>query len=192
LADHSAQVAAKAEAFAQAAGLPGHISSDIRLAAMLHDAGKSDPRFQILLAGGDRLLAILNESEPLAKSNLELTRADAVQARRRAGLPERWRHEAQSVTRALADPVFAQAHDPELVIWLIGVHHGYGRPFFPHDDPREAPESPGPQRLDFQFRNQDWPQIFECLKARYGPWELARFEAVLRLADHRASEGESA
>jgi CRISPR-associated endonuclease/helicase Cas3 len=145
-----------------------------------------------VLAGGDRLLAILNESEPLAKSNLELTRADAVQARRRAGLPERWRHEAQSVTRALADPVFAQAHDPELVIWLIGVHHGYGRPFFPHDDPREAPESPGPQRLDFQFRNQDWPQIFECLKARYGPWELARFEAVLRLADHRASEGESA
>ncbi|MFN8892105.1 MAG: type I-U CRISPR-associated helicase/endonuclease Cas3 [Alphaproteobacteria bacterium] len=192
LADHSAQVAEKAEAFAQAAGMPGHISSDIRLAAMLHDAGKNDPRFQILLAGGDRLLAILNESEPLAKSNLELTRADAVQARRRAGLPERWRHEAQSVTRALADPVFAQAHDPELVIWLIGVHHGYGRPFFPHDDPREAPESPGPQRLDFQFRNQDWPQIFECLKARYGPWELARFEAVLRLADHRASEGESA
>jgi CRISPR-associated endonuclease/helicase Cas3 len=31
--------------------------------------------------------------------------------------------------------LFHQAHDPELVLWLIGVHHGYGRPLFPHADP---------------------------------------------------------
>jgi len=187
LAAHAEQVEAKAGAFATAIGLSAEGVADIRLAARLHDAGKADPRFQSMLAGGDRLLAALRAGKPLAKSSLELTRADAAAARRRAGLPERWRHEAQSVTRAMADPQLAQAHDPELVLWLIGTHHGHGRPLFPHDDPREPSDAPGPQRLDFQFREQDWPQIFERLKARYGPWELARLEAVLRLADHRAS-----
>lgn len=187
LVAHTAAVVAKAGAFATAAGLPAERVADIRLAARLHDAGKADPRFQSMLAGGDRLLAALRAGEPLAKSNLELTRADAAAARRRSGLPERWRHEAQSVKRAMADPHIAQAHDPELVLWLIGTHHGQGRPLFPHDDPREPSDAPGPQRVDFQFMEQDWPQIFERLKARYGPWELARLEAVLRLADHRAS-----
>ena len=35
----------------------------------------------------------------------------------------------------------------ELVLWLIGTHHGHGRPLFPHDDPREPADAPGPQRL---------------------------------------------
>jgi CRISPR-associated endonuclease/helicase Cas3 len=187
LAKHTADVVAKAGAFAAAVGLSAERAADIHLAARLHDAGKADPRFQSMLAGGDRLLAALRAGEPLAKSSMELSRADAAAARRRADLPERWRHEAQSVTRAMADPDLGQAHDPELVLWLIGTHHGQGRPLFPHDDPREPSDAPGPQRLDFQFQEQDWPQIFERLKARYGPWELARLEAVLRLADHRAS-----
>jgi CRISPR-associated endonuclease/helicase Cas3 len=71
---------------------------------------------------------------------------------------------------------------------LIGTHHGHGRPLFPHEDPRETPDALGPQRIDFQFAGRDWPQLFELLKERYGPWELARMEAVLRLADHRTSE----
>lgn len=126
LAAHTALVVAKAGTFAVAAGLAAERVADIRLAARLHDAGKADPRFQAMLAGGDRLLAALRADEPLAKSSLELTRADAAAARRRAGLPERWRHEAQSVTRAMADPQLATAHDPELVLWLIGTHHGQG------------------------------------------------------------------
>lgn len=184
---HSAAVVAKVRAFAIAAGLSAAGVADLALAAALHDAGKADPRFQAMLFGGDRLLAAMRAGEPLAKSGRVLTREAAIAARRQSGLPERWRHEAQSVMQAMADRQLAKAHDPELVLWLIGTHHGHGRPLFPHDDPRDPADAPGPQRLDFQFREQDWPQIFETLKARYGPWELARMEAVLRLADHRAS-----
>lgn len=192
LAEHGGVVTAKARAFAEAAGLCPNRVADVALAAALHDAGKADPRFQAMLRGGDRLLAAMSSGVPLAKSARLPTPAAAAAARQAAGLPERWRHEAQSVIRAIADPRFAQAHDRELVLWLIGTHHGFGRPLFPHDDPREAPDALGPQRLDFQFEGSDWPQIFERLKARYGPWELARLEAVLRLADHRASEEDGA
>jgi CRISPR-associated endonuclease/helicase Cas3 len=192
LAAHTADVVAKAGVFAAAAGLSVELAADLILAARLHDEGKADPRFQSMLLGGDRLLAAMRAGEPLAKSSLELTPGDAVVARRRAGLPERWRHEALSVTRAMVDPDFSAAHDPELVLWLVGTHHGHGRPLFPHDDPIEPNDAKGPQRLDFQFQGHDWPEIFERLKARYGPWELARLEAVLRLADHRASAEASA
>ncbi len=97
-----------------------------------------------------------------------------------------------------------EAKDPELVLWLVGTHHGYGRPFFPHADPEDAqtrnhlpnvlgipqilPPGYGPQSLAFDWNGLDWPSLYERLKARYGVWELARMEAVLRLADHRASE----
>jgi CRISPR-associated endonuclease/helicase Cas3 len=186
LAQHTADVAALAASFAGACGLPPARVADIQLAALLHDAGKADPRFQSMLHGGDRLLAALAR-EPLAKSSQAPAPGAAKAARKAAGLPERWRHEAQSVTRAITDDRLGNAADPELVLWLIGTHHGYGRPLFPHHDPREADGALGPQRLDFLFRGFDWPQLFERLKARYGPWHLARLEAVLRLADHRAS-----
>jgi CRISPR-associated endonuclease/helicase Cas3 len=94
--------------------------------------------------------------------------------------------------------------DPELVLWLIGTHHGYGRPLFPHMDDRDGvPRSGllkiynsdadllpghGPQSLAFDFGGVDWAQMFERLKRRYGIWALARLEAFVRLADHRASE----
>ena len=106
---------------------------------------------------------------------------------------------------AQAHPRFANAHDPALVLWLIGSHHGLGRPFFGFLDP--APDQhlpgclgvenwrlragePGPQSLAFEFRGADWPSLFEDLKQRYGIWKLAHLEAILRLADHRASEEE--
>ena len=124
-------------------------------------------------------------------------------ARATSGLPDKWRHEALSVRLAPRVARFNEAQDRELVLWLIGTHHGYGRPFFPHCDadddkprklpavvglPSELPAGPGPQSLAYDLDGLDWPALFVRLKARYGVWELARMEAVLRLADHRASE----
>jgi CRISPR-associated endonuclease/helicase Cas3 len=90
-------------------------------------------------------------------------------------------------------------------LWLIGTHHGHGRPFFPHADPLDSEDrrfelppalgatvslaaEPGPQSLAFDFEGLDWAGIFDALKGKYGIWGLARLEAFVRLADHRASE----
>jgi hypothetical protein len=97
-------------------------------------------------------------------------------------------HEALSVRLARMHERLRVAHDPDLVLWLIGSHHGHGRPFFPHRDPTEQVPDVGPQSLAFDWNGLDWPSLFARLKARYGVWELARMEAILRLADHRASE----
>ena len=198
LAEHSAEVRDAAAAFAGRAGLIPAIAADVSLAAYLHDAGKADPRFQVYLAGGNAWE--WDRARVLAKSGRQSLQRDA---RERAELPHNWRHEALSVRLAVGQPEFASAHDPALVLWLAGVHHGFERPLFPHEDPldleaRQFPEAPGlarqlepgfgPQSLAFDFNGRDWPQIFEELKHRYGIWGLARLEAFVRLADHRASE----
>ena len=199
LDDHGCRVARFATAFVRTLGLED-FAGDFRLAACLHDAGKADPRFQTMLAGGDPWNR--PDGRPLAKGRRSWPR----QARERAGLPRGWRHEALSVRMARAHPGLASARDPALVLWLIGSHHGRGRPFFDFHDP--APEQPlpclevadwqlpegerGPQSPAFDFAGCDWPSLFEELKRRYGIWGLAYLEAILRLSDHRASDEERA
>jgi CRISPR-associated endonuclease/helicase Cas3 len=200
LETHSADVENKAEEFARAASLPVDRVTDLKLTGYLHDAGKVDPRFQAWLHYGDPLGPDPDDpGQILAKSARSLPRG----ARDAAGLPENWRHEAFSVRLALHASRFVAAKDPELVLWLIGTHHGHGRPFFPHADPEDSNKRKlpsmlglpdellpghGPQSLGFDWNGHDWAGLYECLKARYGVWELARMEAILRLADHRASE----
>ena len=197
LEDHLCSVAHIAEDFAQILH-SRELVDDLKLAARLHDAGKADPRFQTMLAGGDPWNR--PDGPPLAKSG----RSWSPSVWNRAGLPKGWRHEALSVQMAQAHPDFAGAHDQALVLWLIGTHHGRGRPFFEFKDPSPEPPWPclevdewrlpadasGPQSLAFEFDGLDWPSLFEELKRRYGTWGLAHLEAILRLADHRASEQE--
>jgi len=198
LEEHSCWVRDRADAFARNCGMSPAIADDIALAAYLHDVGKADPRFQTMLYGGNWFA--VDDTKILAKSDKRGSSARWT----RAGLPDKWRHEALSVRIAREHARFREANDKELVLWLIGVHHGYGRPLFPHADlwderdrddllnidgsaaPLKA--GAGPQSLAFCFDGWDWAQIFERLKRRYGAWELARMEAIVRLADHRASE----
>ena len=178
------------------------VAGDLKLAAFLHDAGKADQRFQHLLSGGDPWNrpdgpAMAKSGQPSPKGAWE-----------RTGLPKGWRHEALSVRMAKAHPRLAEAHDPALVLWLIGTHHGFGRPFFDFVDSHEGgsgheglfaclgverwrlASEPGPQSMAFDLGGADWAAMYEQLKQRYGIWGLAHLEAVLRLADHRASESE--
>ncbi|MGH7116100.1 MAG: CRISPR-associated endonuclease Cas3'' [Stellaceae bacterium] len=199
LIDHSRHVRDWARDFANRAGLGQNVIAAVALAGFLHDAGKADPRFQAYFAGGDPYGP--DVQQVLAKSGeRRLIRG----AWRRAGFCGNWRHEALSVRLALIHPSFPQATERALVLWLIGSHHGFGRPLFPHTDVKDAdirlgllkaygtddtlPPGHGPQSLAFDFDRMDWTQMFEALKRRHGIWGLARLEALLRLADHRASE----
>ena len=190
---HAGATAAKVRRTVDVLGLERSVGDDLTLAAWLHDAGKADRRVQAVLAGRrGRPLG----SEPLAKSHAPWRPGAA----ERAGLPPGWRHEALSVRLARGHPAFARAHDPQLVLWLIGTHHGLGRPFFGFtEDAEPTPagclgvdewrlDGPGPQSLAFDFEGDDWPGLFARLKARYGIWGLAHLEAIVRLGDHRASQ----
>lgn len=201
LSAHSKGVEQYARNFAERAALPSSAVDDIALAGYLHDAGKAHPEFKRLLYGGDELAAI--GGPDLAKSaNLPEGPAAWREARRRANLPAGARHEVASLWFAAAHPALKSANDPDLVLWLIGSHHGYGRPFFP------APEREWPREGEtFQCDLGDglinarparsladltalWIDLGARLTRRYGAWGLARFEAILRLADHRRSEAE--
>jgi CRISPR-associated endonuclease/helicase Cas3 len=117
--------------------------------------------------------------------------------------PKFFRHEALSVAFATKHPtvIALDESDRDLVLWLVGTHHGYGRPFFPpcfDQSTMESEERTGsvilsaradeaPLKLD-----QGWFERAVRVNQRYGPWELARLEAILRLADHGASAEEAA
>lgn len=202
LSVHAGKVRDKAGVFAKMLRLPEGLAQTLAHAGHLHDDGKADERFQAYLhAFADAGW----RDKVLAKSGAATGTHDG--AWDAAGLSNNgWRHEVLSVQMAiprlqdLPDTV-----DRALALWLVGTHHGYGRPFFRHDDPWDAyartvngisvPPDPGPHRLDFEWDGSgpgevalDWAGLFSLLKRRYGIWGLAFLEAVLRLADHRASE----
>ncbi len=200
---HTAHVVANVDRIVQTLWDPDlPVAGDLKLAAFLHDAGKADPRFQNLLSGGDPWNR--PDGPAMAKSGNRSPKG----AWEQAGLPRGWRHEALSVRMAQAHPRFAEANDPALVLWLIGTHHGFGRPFFDFADPHDGglghegvfacldvecwrlASRSAPQSMAFDLDGADWPAMYEQLKQRYGTWGLAHLEAVLRLADHRASESE--
>jgi CRISPR-associated endonuclease/helicase Cas3 len=186
LRTHSLHVSKRSRTMAIACGLPPEISDQIARAGLLHDLGKADERFQIMLRGGD-FLGVMG-GQTLAKG-LRRSREQ------KPTLPteDQWqrgmRHEAISV---------AMLPDGErmLVRHLIGSHHGYGRPGYP------IIEDHAPRRVSFSIKNElfegpsdrhqqgDWDEQFGELLDRYGTWGLAYIEAILRLADHRCSQEE--
>lgn len=199
---HSGDVQRAARQFGEQVGFGEELVDDLALAGWLHDVGKADPRFQRWLVGGDEVRANMQD-EPLAKSSLAPgNRAQRDQARRRAGVPLGFRHELLSLAMIeRSEAALAKAHDRELVLHLVASHHGWCRPFAPaldhpeelevtltHEQAGETVELAANARHKKSRLSSGVAQRFWTLVERYGWWGLAWLEAVLRLADHRASE----
>jgi len=216
---HSRAVAREVERYAEVFGLPDPLRSALAIAALWHDLGKADLRFQILLHGGDAQRARLAPNL-LAKSDQQprgKPRRD--RARERSGWPVRGRHELLSVRLAegLRDRL-GPGIDHDLVLHLIAGHHGHARPFAPFADGLEPGLFPadgdhhreladlalgpvgGGDAFEIPAADPALPGLhrldggpaerFWTLGRRYGWWGLAWLEALLRLADHRVSERE--
>ena len=154
LASHLKGVGDFAETFGAACGLDAELVAALAEAGRLHDLGKNDPRFQLLLGA--------KPNELLAKSGV----IDPRVTRDFAGLPHGWRHEIASVA--------ARPDARPLVRYLVGSHHGRGKPWLP-----ARPD------VDLWRRaaGHDWPALHDAMVTEYGWWGLAYLEALLRLAD---------
>lgn len=146
-----------------AKGLAPDLVAVVGRACALHDVGKADARFQLMLGA--------RPGEKLAKSAVGPDRARLL--RRLSGLPEGWRHEMESVAR--------RSDEPDLVRYLIGTHHGYGRP--------ELPAAPDPD-LWLRAGGDRWADLCGTLETHWGLWGLAYLSALVRLADWCRSEEE--
>jgi CRISPR-associated endonuclease/helicase Cas3 len=68
----------------------------------------------------------------------------------------------------------------DLALHLVAAHHGYARPVITAVDPDNAPSASAAFAQAAALR-------FARLQARWGPWGLAWWEALLRAADWAAS-----
>jgi CRISPR-associated endonuclease/helicase Cas3 len=158
----------------------------------MHDAGKADPRFQSWLRGGTPVAA---DQAPLAKSGANGYDRKAIRrARERAGYPAGGRHELMSVAMLEKGEVDRDL-DRDLLLHLVGSHHGWCRPFgpvAPDDEPVEVSYGGYRARSDHRLEaaGSGVAERFWRLTRRYGWWGLAYLEALVRLADHRTSEAE--
>jgi CRISPR-associated endonuclease/helicase Cas3 len=203
LADHSAHVVKSLDRALTLLPTQG-MAEAFRLAAAIHDLGKADERFQAMLRRADRtdawLLAGL-ASTLLAKSDgLPQTRAEQDTARRRAALPDGFRHEMLSVLLAVhSTRLPGDSTERDLVSHLIAAHHGHARPFAPvviDDAPPDVEvdgmKLAGADRLAHPAHRLDSgiAERFWGLTRHFGWWGLAYLESLLRLADQEASAAE--
>ena len=220
LSVHSNDVETFAREYATRCGLGTWLAEHVALAAWLHDIGKTDRRFQLILRGGSEVEYFKDET-PWAKSAMPTGAREAQRrAREKSGYPAGARHEVQSLAmldRArsdvekrlqgrLAELGLQGKADVDLVLHLVASHHGYCRPFAPvliDDSPVDVSlkghesktfgtidfaatsSNNGLHKLDSPLADRFWGLV-----AKYGWQELCWLEAILRLADHRASEEE--
>jgi CRISPR-associated endonuclease/helicase Cas3 len=198
---HSTGVRDFAQVFVE--GVHKELAEDLVYAAYQHDIGKAEPRMQAFLNGGRPRPP---GAARLAKGVYELRSPRAAdRARKLSQFRSGLRHEAWSV--AILDEVgrsrneHLPVHDLELCRWLVGSHHGRGRPWFAYvNDPDaiefrtsligDSYEATVSGDQHFSHLDAGWVATFWSVMRRYGWWATAYLEAVLRLADHRRSEFE--
>jgi len=133
--------------------------------ASLHDEGKSSARWQRAFgAPKDGLYA--KTKGPINQ-----------------GILDGYRHELGSLLRAEKDERVRNLSDEhrDLVLHLIATHHGFARPVIGTKSCEDAPPSA------LEAKAVEIALRFARLQARWGPWGLAWWEALVRAADQLAS-----
>ncbi|MDQ3032100.1 MAG: type I-U CRISPR-associated helicase/endonuclease Cas3 [Myxococcota bacterium] len=165
LTDHQEWAERAARDLASRLGLTLRYVEMLALAARIHDEGKQAERWQRAFNAPRDGIYGKTRSRP------------------NQGILDGYRHELGSFLRAERDPRIADL-EPELrdlCLHLIVSHHGYARPTIRTKSCEGAPPSVMEKKAgEIALR-------FVRLQERWGAWELAWWECLLRGADQRAS-----
>ncbi len=171
LEKHNADVRRYAQVLAEKLRLDAEFAEALAVAGAWHDKGKNRQCWQMAV-GND-----LNLKPPIAKSN---------QTWFNHKLNNYYRHEFGSLVEADADEQLKQHSSRDLILHLIATHHGYARPHFPE----RAFDKDNPIALNRNIAEAAMNR-FAQLQIRFGWWQLAYLEAILKAADALASRAEA-
>jgi Predicted helicases len=185
------------EEYVSSLPLSNQLEASTQLAGKYHDLGKIESRFQAWLHGG----ISRGNDQPLAKSTIPPGSSESRQARELAQYPLGRRHEAVSTNLLNQLPGSYENGSDDLIRYLIGTHHGHGRPLFPTPPGEQSPDTVRSSLFgaDFDCRStyesyklgSGWSELFWRLTDEYGSWSLAYLESFIRIADQRVSEEQS-
>ncbi len=172
LDQHQSWAEQEAGDIASRIGLSDPANEALAVAAFLHDEGKRASRWQ-------RAFRAPHEKDK--------TGAYKIFAKTRGPINQQildgYRHEFGSLPYAESHVRFKALPEEwrDLVQHLIAAHHGQARPLIATRGCEDAPPSA------LEERAREVALRFARLQARWGPWGLAWWEALLRAADRQAS-----
>lgn len=167
LAAHNSDAERFAQRLVDRLALPKNVADAVVRAAARHDLGKDRPQWQSAIGNSGK--------PPLAKSA-------------RSGFDRHasggYRHEFGSMLEAAKDPLVRDHPERDLILHLIAAHHGHARPSFAEtgfDSPRLMLRECAKAALEAEER-------YVALQRRFGWWQLAYLEALVKSADALASK----
>jgi len=166
LDEHQCWTEDRARKLAQKVGLDKQYEELLAIAGRLHDEGKRAARWQ-------RAFNAPTDGGVYAKTEGPINQR----------LLDGYRHELGSLLRVENDERIQKLpeEDRDLVLHLIAAHHGFARPVIGTSGCEDVPPSALEQKAaEIALR-------FARLQARWGPWGLAWWEALLRAVDQQAS-----
>lgn len=172
LAEHHARIKADMENMAKRLALPTKIQSALAIAAKLHDCGKE--------------AAVWQEYAQNANPDGSLKCGEVLAKSENYGHPQTlggYRHEWGSAENAKVCEEVKNHPERELILHLIGAHHGRCRPSFP----QEAYDKERMTDRDANISNAETTRRYAKLQRRFGRWGLAWLEALVKCADAKAS-----